>query len=34
LSVPALLEVSILDTRFDTPEGEVAAVNDARCPRR
>ena len=23
-----LLEVSHLDTRFDTPEGEVKAVND------
>jgi oligopeptide transport system ATP-binding protein len=28
LSVAALLEVSHLDTRFDTPEGEVRAVND------
>jgi ABC-type dipeptide/oligopeptide/nickel transport system ATPase component len=24
----ALLEVRHLDTRFDTPEGEVKAVND------
>jgi oligopeptide transport system ATP-binding protein len=28
LSVSALLEVSHLDTRFDTPEGEVKAVGD------
>jgi oligopeptide transport system ATP-binding protein len=28
LSVAALLEVTRLDTRFDTPEGEVRAVND------
>jgi oligopeptide transport system ATP-binding protein len=28
LSVPALLDVSHLDTRFDTPEGEVKAVGD------
>jgi oligopeptide transport system ATP-binding protein len=28
LSIVTLLEVSHLDTRFDTPEGEVKAVND------
>jgi oligopeptide transport system ATP-binding protein len=28
LSVPALLEVNHLNTRFDTPEGEVKAVSD------